>query len=117
MSMPPEPVTGFCIFPRVGDDLQDGRADGVAVAAVGLGELAERGGVEVEPLDGDPHLVGPDRGVGVEAPGRLRQDAGRLEHPVHPEGSFGRSTHVSLPLTGSIQKNLARSPISPKILP
>ena len=34
MSMPPEPVTGFCILPRVGDDLQDGGADRVAVPAV-----------------------------------------------------------------------------------
>ena len=78
-------------------DVQDGRADGVAVAAAGLGELPEGGGVEVQPLDRDAHLVGGDRRVGVEPQRRLGQDTRRLEHPVHPEGAFCRPCTLSLP--------------------
>ena len=60
MSMPPEPVTGFCILPAVGDDVEHLGPHGVAVAAVLLGQLAEGRRVEVERLDGDAHLVGPE---------------------------------------------------------
>ena len=64
--MPPEPVTGFCILPRVRDDLQHLGPDRRAVAAVLGGELPEARRVEVEPLDGDPYLVGADFGLIVE---------------------------------------------------
>ena len=64
--MPPEPVTGFCILPRRGDDVEDGGPHGGAVAAAGLRQLPEGRRVEVQPLDGDPHLVGADRRVGVQ---------------------------------------------------
>ncbi len=98
MSMPPEPVTGFCILPRPATMLQDGGPDGGAVAGAGLGELAEGGGVEVESLDGDPHLVGADR--------RGRRRAGGPPGAARPRGSStrctpsarsGRSAHESLP--------------------
>ena len=58
-SIPPEPVTGFCILPRVATISSDLGPDRSPVAGVLALELAERGGVEVEPLDPDPHLVGP----------------------------------------------------------
>ena len=67
------------------DDLQDGGAHGLAVAAARLGQLPEGRGVEVQSLYRDAHLVGPDRGVGVQPLRRLGQHAGGLEHPVHPE--------------------------------
>ena len=44
-------------------------------------ELAERRGVEVEPLDADPDLVGPQLAAGVEPLGRLRQHDGRRRGP------------------------------------
>ena len=47
-----------------------------AVARVLLGELAVGRGVEVERLDGDAHLVVPQLGARVEAPGGLRQRDG-----------------------------------------
>ena len=84
-SMPPEPVSGFCILPRRRDDLEDRGADRVAVAVVGALELAERRGVEVEPLDAHPDLVGPQVATGVETLGGLRQHAGRLEDPVQAD--------------------------------
>jgi hypothetical protein len=61
MSMPPDPVTGFCILPRLGDDLEDLVADGDAPSPARCFslELPEGGGVEVEGLDVDAHLVGP----------------------------------------------------------
>ena len=49
---------------------------------VGALELAERRGVEVEPLDPDPHLVGPQLAAGVEALGGLGQHQRAVEHPV-----------------------------------
>ena len=93
----------------LGDDLEDRGAHGRAVAAVRLGQLAERGGVEVQPLDGDAHLVRADRRVGVQPPGRLRQHAGRLEHPVHARALAACvCVHRRLSrLTRSLQKNLA----------
>ena len=45
----------------------------------------KRRGVEVEPLDPDPHLVGPQLGPGVEPLGRLRQHSGGLEHAVQAD--------------------------------
>ena len=83
MSMPPDPVTGFCILPRVGHDVEHLGAHRLAVAAVLLGELPERRGVEVERLDGDPHLVGPELRATRRDPRGLRQRrAGRVEDAV-----------------------------------
>ena len=88
--MPPEPVTGFCILPRVGDDVEH-RARGRAAPspAVGAGELAERRGVEVEPLDAHPHLVGPQLAAGVEALGGLREDPSASSTRCRPVGVAG----------------------------
>src|SRR5690348_190406 len=72
-----------------GDDVEDGGADLVRVVAVGLAELAVGGGVEVEAVDPDPDLVGCDGGAGVEPPGGLREDAGRLQDAVQPERAGG----------------------------
>ena len=66
-SMPPDPVSGFCILPRVGHDVEHLGADGRPVLAVRALELAERRGVEVQPLDPDPDLVGPELAAGVQA--------------------------------------------------
>ena len=65
------------------DDLEDLGPHRGAVAAVLLRELAERGGVEVEPLHPDPDLVVTDRRVGVQPLGGLGQRTQRLEHAVH----------------------------------
>ena len=59
-------------------------------------ELAERRRVEVEPLDPDPDLVGPELAAGVEPLRRLGQHAGRREHPVQPDRA-GRFGHAGLP--------------------
>ena len=74
-SMPPEPVTGFCILPRVRDDLEHLGADGVAVAAVLVGQLTEARGVEVEPLDprsGPRRARPPGRGPAARRPAAAR---------------------------------------------
>jgi len=68
-----------------GDDLEHGRPDLVRVAAVGLADLAVGGGVQVQPVHPDPDLIGGDRATGVKLPGRLRQDAGRVQDAVQPE--------------------------------
>jgi hypothetical protein len=67
------------------DDPQHLGADGVAVAAVRLPELAEARGVQVETLDADPDLVLAQRRVGVQAPGRLGQHAAWFEHAVEAD--------------------------------
>ena len=67
-------------------------ADRAAVAAVLALELAERGGVEVEPLDPDPHLVGPQLAAGVEPLRGLRQHRRVVEHPVEP-GRIGEDIY------------------------
>ena len=68
---------GVLHLPALGDDRQHLAAYGVAVHHVVVGvlalELAERRGVEVEGLDPDPHLVGPQLAPGVEAERCLRQ--------------------------------------------
>ena len=85
ISMPPEPVTGFCILPRRRDDLEDLGAGCASPSPPCLvAELAEGRGVEVQPFDAHPHLVRPQPGR-VEPPGRLRQHAGGLEHPVQSD--------------------------------
>ncbi len=86
-SIPPDPVTGFCILPRADDDLEHLGANRVAVARVLLAQLAEGGGVEVERVDVDQHLVRPDLGVGVEHRRGLGQRPPRRVHDtVQAEG-------------------------------
>ena len=80
-----------------GDDLEHGGADPVAVAGVRALELAVRRGVEVELLDADPDLVGPQLAPGVEALGRLGQhDAVGPSTRCRPVGSLlhGRSSDI-----------------------
>ena len=66
-----------------GDDLEhlgaDPRRPSPRVLAL---ELAVRRGVEVEPLDPDPDLVGPQLAAGVEPLGGLGQPHGVVQHPV-----------------------------------
>ena len=102
-SIPPEPVTGFCILPRAATMSSTSAADRVPVAAVLALELAERRGVEVEPLDPDPDLVGPELASGVEPLRRLRQHAGARRAPG-ADRSDRRPTY-------------ARWPTSPLVLP
>ena len=94
-SMPPEPVSGFCILPRVATISSTSARTGVAVAvdACLRSELAVRRGVEVEPLDPDPDLVGPELAAGVEPLGGLRQHARSVEDPVQA-GRIARSWPV-----------------------
>ena len=83
--MPPEPVTGFCILPRSATMASTASRTAVAVPAVLGGELPVGGGVQVERLHPDPHLVRPDLGAGVEPAGRLRQHTGGVQDPVQPD--------------------------------
>ena len=85
--MPPEPVSGFCILPRAATMSSTACADPVAVAVVGALELAERRRVEVQPLDADADLVGPQLAAGVEPVGGLREHAGGCDHPVEADGA------------------------------
>jgi hypothetical protein len=80
-----------------GDDVQDGGADLVGVGGVGLAELAVGGGVEVEAVYADADLVGSDRRAWVKLPGRLREDAWGVDHPVQAEGRGGRRGHRAGP--------------------
>ncbi len=58
-------------------------------------ELAEGRGVEVEPLDADADLVGPQLVAGVEPLGGLRQDDRVVQDPVQPGRIAG--THGKAP--------------------
>jgi hypothetical protein len=57
-------------------------------------ELPEGSRVEVEALDADAHLVGPELLAGVEPLGCLRQDHRLVQDPVQPGRIAG--THVIL---------------------
>ena len=80
------------------DDLEHLPAYGRAVAVVLGGELAERRGVQVEPLDPQPHLVRADRRGGVQPLGGLRQGAGRGQHAVQAHRRGGHE--AVLPVRG-----------------
>jgi L-erythro-3,5-diaminohexanoate dehydrogenase len=79
------PVDGYAILfgrsiaARLPEDLGADRVPDSPVLAL---ELAERRGVEVEPLDADPDLVGPQVAAGVETLGGLGQDDGVVEDAV-----------------------------------
>ena len=60
-------------------------------------ELAERGGVEVEPLDADPDLVGPQLAAGVEPLGGLRQHRRARPGPVQTGGIAGQADMTADP--------------------
>ena len=64
----------------------DGVTVGLAVLRVRALELAEGGGVQVEPLHAHPHLVGPELRPGVELLGGLREDTGRGHDAVQTDG-------------------------------
>jgi hypothetical protein len=50
-----------------------------------LGQLPEARGVQIEPFDPDPYLVGADPRPSVQAPRGLREDSRRLDHPRQPD--------------------------------
>ena len=66
---------------------------GVAVARVLVEQLTEARGVEVEPLDPDPDLVGLQRRVGVEAMGGLGRTPAGSRTRCSPTGEEGRVGH------------------------
>ena len=94
-SMPPEPVTGFCILPRVGDDVEHlgAHAPSPSPAVLALGELAEGRGVEVERSTRDPHLVGPQlaarRRAAAAACGSTPAGSSTRCRPTGDDGSSG----------------------------
>jgi hypothetical protein len=115
--MPPEPVSGFCILPRAATIASTARRT-ASPSAVGALELAERRGVEVEPLDPDPDLVGPQLLAGVEPLGRLRQHDAVVEDPVQTRSGRWRARSFSS-VTGSVagQDDLRRCALDrPQIL-
>ena len=60
-------------------------------------ELTEGGGVEVQPLDADADLVGPQLPAGVEALGGLGKDSFVVEDAMQPgriAGSHGRLLRI-----------------------
>ncbi len=119
--MPPESVTGLCIFPRLLHDLQDPPGHGVRVSPGAFRELAMRGGIEAEALDPDLHLVRADRPGGVELLRRLRKESGRRDDPVGAdlerdlldspgvhlhERSLRSYSRPPVPVNGHIRRNL-----------
>ena len=84
-SIPPEPVTGFCILPRSRDDPGNLVADRLAGRGFRLAQLAERSGIDGQGADRDRHLVLEGAGRRVEAPGDLRKHAGWIERAVQAE--------------------------------
>jgi hypothetical protein len=73
-------------LPPFGNDPDHLGADGVAVAAVSVVEVAETGRVQVEALHRHPCLVGGYLGAVVQPPRRLRQHPGGFQDPVQPDG-------------------------------
>jgi hypothetical protein len=73
------------------DDLPDVLPDDSAVAVVLLRQLAEAGGVQVQPFDVDPNLIGPQLGSWIELPGRLRKQSDGRQHPVQAERRASRA--------------------------
>jgi hypothetical protein len=101
MSMPPEPVTGLCILPRLANDLEHLGPDGLPVAAVLGGQLAEARRVEIEPLDRDPDLVRADLRARVQAPRGLGQYPYRLKDAMQSN----RTCPIFIGLAASIAGN------------
>ena len=96
VSMPPEPVTGLCILPRLRTMSRTSARTAWPSPPCLLEQLAERRRVEVEPGHVDPDLVGPELRVGVEPLGRLRQHTGRAQHPVQ-SGRVADTGHFTKP--------------------
>jgi hypothetical protein len=83
ISIPPDPVTGFCIFPRAAT-ISRTRAPIRAGSPPHSCELPEGGGVDVQALDVDRELIGTQRQAGIEDLRLLRQRAGRAHHAPEP---------------------------------
>ena len=83
--MPPESVSGLCIFPRAATISSIRAAIRPGSPSQRRREVAVRGRVEAEPLDRDLELVRAHRTGGVEALGGLRQRSRRVEDPVGAE--------------------------------
>ena len=80
-----------------GDDVEHLGAHGIAVSPVLLGQLAEGGRVEVERLDRDEHLVGPELRRGVDDGGRLGQGGpGGVGHAVQADRGGRSGAHKNL---------------------
>ena len=69
----------------VSDNLQHRGPHRLRAAAGSLPQLAERRGIQIQPLHPHPDLVRPDGRAVVQLPGRLRQHTGGLDHPVQAE--------------------------------
>ena len=85
-SMPPEPVTGFCILPRRAMISSDRGPHGRAVAPVRASvswrnDAASRFSRSTR----DPDLVRREGRAGVQPPGRLGQHSGRFSDPVQSQ--------------------------------
>src|SRR4051794_33345569 len=61
-----------------------------------LGQLPERRGVEVQPLDADQRLVVVELRGSVQPPCGLGQHARRLNHPVQPDGRASSAGQANL---------------------
>ncbi len=70
---------------------EHGGAHPVGVVVVALPQLAGAGGVEVEPVDVDADLAGPQLRTGVEDLGGLRQHPRGREHPVQADRGLLRT--------------------------
>jgi hypothetical protein len=76
---------GVLHLAALGDDPQYGLLDRLAVAVVLLGQLPVRRGVQVQPLDRDPDLVGPDLRPRIQSLRGLRQHADRFQDAVQAD--------------------------------
>ena len=99
-SMPPDPVTGFCILPRVATMSSTSARTASPSPCVLLGQLAVGRRVEVERLDVDPHLVRPDL--------RPRRRAGWPPAGARPAGSRTRCSPSGDEVEGATQILLSR---------
>ena len=91
-SMPPEPVTGFCILPRLGDDLEHlarARRRRPPPSPVCASSCRNDAASRLSRSTRDPHLVGPELAAGVEP---LRPPAA-----ARPAGSSTRCRPIGSP--------------------
>ena len=86
MSMPPDPVTGFCILPRCATMSRTAARDGRAVAVAGSDSWRNEAASRLSRSTAMRTSSGPIAGSASSRGGRLGQHAGRLEHAVHARG-------------------------------
>ena len=91
MSMPPEPVTGFCSLPRSATIRVISAAMAAGSRPTADSICRKRGGVDVERLDVDGELVLAEGEVGVEPVGPLGEHARRRDHAPKSIGIHGRA--------------------------